>query len=465
VRRGLAPSLLAVSLAALSCASASGARSTGAPAALHVRYTVRFVPQPLALEVDLAFSGPARPFMFTRPGEVARVLVRTPRGERRLEVGADGRLALPADAVGLSYRYDTRRLTLHRVADLYTGAGGPEGFLLAGRSYLLRPRLADGVSAELRVEGADALLPWPAGPDGVWRLSGGALVDSGFHAFNGRRCVREVGGTRVEVALLGAPVKLSDDFLCDWVARSAKEAQTIRRPLPYPRLTVHLVPAASAEASVLGLLLWSEPPSLALTVGTHADEAAFARDWVALHELIHVLHPSFPGGPPWLSEGLSTYFTEVARMRSGRHTPAEGWRLLAEGFARGRAQAGDAALEEVVEGLRHGMYLPVYWAGALLCLELDLELRRATGGRSALEDVLERLVREGSTSTVQRFGEVVDELAGVPVFERVRARHAQGPALGRAPQILAYLGVQGEGDEVRLVDAPGAELRRAIGAD
>ncbi len=432
---------------------------------LHLDYAVRFIPAPLALEVEVRLTGPARPFLFTRPGEVAEVRVHTDDGEGLVPVRPDGRVNLPADARRLSYRYETGRLGLHRFGDLYTGVGDAHGLLVAGRSYLIRPRVADRVTATLRVEGASALLPWAPGEDGRSGVDGAALVDSGFHGFNGRRCTRTVETTTLEVALLGGPWRVSDDFLCDWVAKAAMEALTLRRPLPYARLTVHLVPAATDEASALGLLLWSAPPSLALTVGTGADEEAFARDWVALHELVHVLHPSFPGQPPWLSEGLSTYLTEVARMRSGRHSEEEGWGVLARGFAKGREEADGQTLEEAVEGLRRGVYLPVYWAGALLCLEVDVELRRATQNRHALEDVLEALLREGPSSTVNRFGEVVDALAGRPLFEEVLARHTEGQALARAQAVLSAMGIRSSGDGVTLEDAPLSQVRAAITAD
>ena len=460
------PHLLWVLLAAAGCTHfRGGPAQSEASRPLHADYVIRFVESPLALEVEVTLTGPSRPLLFTRPGEVAEVRVQTDNGEQVAPVRADGRVNLPEGARALRYRYETGRLGLHRFGDLYTGIGDANGLLVAGRSYLIRPRVADGVTATLRIEGADALLPWTPEDDGGYAFDGFALVDSGFHGFNGRRCTRTVEGTALEVALLGGSWRVSDDFLCVWVAQAAMETLTLQRPLPHERITVHLVPAATEDASALGLLLWSAPPSLALTAGTNAGEEAFAQDWVALHELVHVLHPSFPGQPPWLSEGLSTYLTEVARMRSGRHTPEEGWGVLARGFERGRADASDWTLEEAVEGLRRGVYLPVYWAGALICLEVDVELRRATGGQHALEDVLATLRREGGTSTVRRFGEVVDALAGQPLFDEVLERHSKGPVLARADALLRALGVRSSADGVTLEDAPFSHVREAISSD
>ncbi len=483
--------LIAALIAPLTGCAASRAAAQASPSserASHsekppLHYTVRFVPEARALEVDVdvrlpnASGEPEIYFMFTRPGGVQQVVARTSSGGERVSVpvGSDGRFELPPGTRAFSYRYHAPPYE-----DLYRGSGdGEGGLVVAGRNYLVRPRRAEGVTATLRIEGADALLPWSNPREEadaqLWQLDGEQLVDSGFHTFGGRRCTREVPGTRLWLSLVGPAHPEGDALLCDWIAAAAREALTIHRPFPYDRLTVHLVAEDSASPSSLGLLLWSEPPSLAVRYGVQARREAFARDWVAVHELVHVLHPSFPGGPPWLTEGLSTYFTELARARSGRHTELEAWTELANGFLGAREAAEGRDLDGVVRAMREGQYRAVYWAGALIALELDLELRRATNHERGLEDVLAALVKEGSTSTVEGFGETVDALAGRPVFREVLDRHERGgPALARTELLLGAVGVEATRDERQKAhtgtpaltfsadDDPRTALRRAV---
>src|SRR5690606_38583468 len=81
-----------------------------------------------------------------------------------------------------------------------------------------------------------------------------------------------------------------------------------------------------------------------------------------------------------------------------------------------------------------------YWGGALLALELDLELRRGSAGRVGLSEVLWRL-RGRPTVTLGEFGRAVDEVAGAPLWRAVARAHLQGQALARAPALPGALGL------------------------
>lgn len=449
------------------CASQSPAqrpadfKSPFVPLALD--YDVAYSRSPHLIEVRVTLDGPARDFMFTQRGYVDEVIATVPGGERSLSVERDGRVVVPAGTTALRYRYDIRRFPLFRMADLYTGAGEAGSFLVAGRAYLIRPRVADQVIATLRFRGVDVLTPWSPLEDGNYRVRGSDLVDSGFHSFGGRRCEAQVPGGKIVMAIHQGELRVSDSFLCEWIRRSALEVLTVRPELPHDRVAVHLVPGWGSAPSPLGLMLHSAPPSLAIVVGARAEEQAFTDDWVAVHELLHLLHPSFMGDAPWVTEGLATYYTEVARMRAGRLSEDEGWRRLAEGFARGRDEAEGRTLDESVAALRQGVYLPVYWAGALIALELDVAIRETTSNRASLDDVLTRLLSRGSAASLAELKDAVDAIAGTPVFEPVLARHREGPVLRDTSSVLRRLGVIVEGEGVRLTDdGEQSDLRKRL---
>lgn len=469
IRPGFSLMALAALLGALCSCLPVGARPLPPreePGAL--RYHVTFVREPQhALEVGILRVGEGAPldFLFTQPGGVERVRVFGRDGsEQELTVSADGHVLLPPGTRSLRYRYplETRSRGVH--AGLFTGMGEGDAWHVAGRAWLLRPRtVTPALRAELVVAGVDALLPWAPDASGVYRLRGEDLVDSGFHGFGGRRCTVRLPGAVLEVAVLGQLSRMDDAALCAWIHQSAGEVLTVRHSFPYPRVTVRLVPVPGREDPVpFGMVLWSSPPSISLLVGQDAAPASFTRDWVAVHELLHLAHPIILPRVAWLSEGLATYYTELARARSGRQTPERAWTELLAGFARARRAVGTRTMEDIVT--RGDSYLGTYWTGALVALHLDVELRRVTGNTRGLDEVLERLAASGPVTTFDAFGAAVDAIAGRPLFHEVLSRHLPRPAFAELEPLLEALGVEPAPDGVELGSARDSPLREAMEA-
>lgn len=432
-----------------------------------LRYHVTYVREPEhALDVELVRTREEAPkdFLFTQPGGVSGVHAFTGEGAAHdVPVAKEGRVLVPPGTRFLRYRYPLDARIREKGPSLFAGMGEGDARHVAGRAWLLRPRtVTPSLRAELRVEGVEALLPWEPDAGGVYRLRGEDLVDSGFHGFGGRRCTVRPRGAVVEVSLLGRPSRVDDVTLCAWVRQATEEVLTVRRTFPYPRVIVHLLSVPGrAEPSSFGMVLWSSPPSISLLVGQEASPASFSRDWVAVHEFLHLTHPTFVPRVAWLSEGLATYYTEVARARSGRQTPERAWTELLAGFSRARADVGTRTMEDVVT--RGDSSLGTYWTGALFALHLDVELRRATGNQHGLDAVLERLAESGSTATFDGFGAAVDVIAGRPLFHALLSRHLSRPAFAEREALLEALGVVPGTESVELGPARDSPLREALG--
>ncbi len=431
-----------------------------------LRYHVTYVREPEhALEVELSRTREDAPrdFLFSQPGGVSRVRVIGQEGAGvELPVSAQGRVLVPPGTRSLRYLYPLDARIREEGPGLFSGMGEGDARHVAGRAWLLRPyRVTPTLRAELVVEGVDALLPWESEANGVYRLRGSDLVDSGFHGFGGRRCTVRPPGAVLEVMVLGRMSRMDDAALCAWVHQAADEVLTVRRAFPYPRVTVRLVPLPEREdPPPFGMVLWSSPPSISLLVGQDAPPDAFTRDWVAVHELLHLAHPPILPRVAWLSEGLATYYTELARARSGRQTPARAWAELLAGFARGRDAVGSRTMEDVVT--RGDSYLGTYWTGALFALHLDVELRRISGNARGLDDVLERLAESGPTTTFEAFGLAVDAIAGRPLFHPLLARHLPRSAFAEQGALLEALGVEPGADGIEFTNAPDSQLREAL---
>jgi hypothetical protein len=433
------------------------------PASL--RYTVTYVREPEhALDVEVVRGDDApREFLFTQPGGVHTVQAYSRTGEVQVLQAGDGAVTVPSDTRILRYRYslDARRRG-RRWWDFSSGMKtGEDALLIAGRSWLIRPRVAEpDQRVELSVQGADVLLPWPPGPDGVYRVTGEDLVDSGFQAFGGRRCQAQLPDAVMDVAILGTLTHVEDAQICEWLRQRGEEVRHIRRNFPHPRISVNVYPVPGREdANVFGMVMWSTPPSVALLVGQDTRLEALNQDWTALHELLHLTHPSFNPRTPWISEGLATYFTEIARSRSGRKPAKDAWAEMVHGFTRSRARSSGQTMQELIDDSDPP---GIYWLGAFFSLRLDVALRRATHNQRGLPDVLELLATQGSTSTVGAYGAAVDAVAGKPIFDALLAEDLHRPAFAGLEGLLEDLGVKPIPGGVKLQPARDSVLREAL---
>lgn len=430
-----------------------------------LRYNVTYVHEPepgIDVEVVRVHDAP-QDFLFTDGGGVATVEAYDEAGGVQELPVREGQVIVPSSTRFLRYHYplgEGRRSRRRRWGS-FGGMGEGDAWLIAGKAWLIRPRVADpDMQVELSMQGKDVLLPWQPGPGGLYHLKADDLVDSGIHGFGGRRCQAKLSDAVMEVAIEGQMAHVTDEQLCDWLRQTGEEVRKIRRDFPYPRITVVVYPVPGRdEANVFGMVMWSSPPSVALLVGQDTTLDALSEDWVALHEMLHLTHPAILPRTPWISEGLATYLTEIARSRAGRHSAERSWEELLDGFQRGRRQAHGRTTEEMID---EDEPPGIYWVGAWLALRIDVELRRATGNQKGLEDVLELLATQGSTATVASYGAAVDAVAGRPLFDALLAEELRQPAFAGLEGLLQTLGVTPTPGGVKLHPARDSMLREAL---
>lgn len=308
--------------------------------------------------------------------------------------------------------------------------------------------MADGIgSAEARVElprGSGLSAPWTplrstdatrryrierTPPDWLARVAIGRLDETTIG----------LPGGRLHVAIAGTIEAAPRERLLAWLRRVGAAATSAFGRLPLPDVQVLVVPVgAQRGAVVFGQSTRGEGNGLALFVDPSQDAPAFARDWVAIHELSHLFHPHLGARGAWLAEGLATYLQDILRARAGLLAPAQAWTGLADGYARGRrATARDASttLEDASLAMeRTHDYGRVYWSGAAYWLAVDLELRRA--GRPGIDDALRRFAAcclpSAQPWTPQAFVERLDALAGTDVYAK---RWREYRALRRFPDV------------------------------
>jgi hypothetical protein len=424
-------------------------------------------PDSLAVEIEVEGACPAH---WVVAGNLPRRLRSDNQRGKRSKVALEhGQVELAPDVRRIRYTCpvvaNVRKRGHH---SLERGAGERGSYMLEGSAYLLVPRgLPPGSTISVRYKGLEALLPWVL-TKGRVVLEPHDLNNLGHHGFGLRRHTLEVGEGRLEVGVVAGELACDDKLLCAWLRQAAQEVVSARPQgsAPHPRLQVLLVPApGTAEVSPFGRVLWSRPQSVALYIGQHADAGELHDDWTAVHELSHTLHPRIVPHATWLTEGVATYYQTLTRIRSGRRSADAMWGAMAWGLRDGQDHGGRRSLRYLSKHLHElHAYGPVYWGGAFLMFELDLELRRQSRGSASLDCVLKRALARGRPLNVEEFGQVVDEVAGQPLWRRVSEAHLDGPLLERGSALLELIGYDAGGKDLAPTrEDPRLQLRSRLG--
>lgn len=341
---------------------------------------------------------------------------------------------------------------------------GP-AWLFHDSTFLLR---LDEADAEYRVkfvlpEGVSTAAPWPREADGTYVVSPNQFDMGSYVALGKLRELKTVQleGFSVRLTLVDEPKRATDEQLINWVVNALRTHGTFFKGSPTNgKLPIHVVLAGvnSEDAGVFGSVLRRGEPSVMLLFGKQAT-SGFDTDWVAVHELFHLGNPATKGRYPWLTEGFTSYYTEVLRARSGAKTENEAWATMAESFRDYCAPSWGRSLGEASRTLgQNHDYLRVYWGGACLAFRVDVAIRQKSKGARSLDDVMREL----------RVGEPLDEDGVVAALDaaagsKVASGHLNEKKRLEIEPLLKDLGIGAvNGDSVKLSDAPLAAIRKAI---
>jgi hypothetical protein len=272
-----------------------------------------------------------------------------------------------------------------------------------------------------------------------------------------------VKGGSIKVAFAPGPLALSRKRILDWIAASAESVAVYygRFPVDSARLLVIPIEGRGVRS---GTTYAFRGAAIKLRIGELSEEAHLIRDWVLVHEMVHLAFPSVDERHHWIEEGLATYVEGVARVQAGKLNEDEVWSGLVDGLPKGLPQAGDHGLDHTPTWGR------TYWGGALFCLLADVEIRKQTANRKGLQDALRGILAAGGNMEVHwpitKAFQAGDAATGVsvlvPQYERMKDR----PVDVDLPDLWRRLGVAvSRRDVVYQKDAPLAAIRRAITAN
>ncbi|MBL8913040.1 MAG: hypothetical protein JNM17_20260 [Archangium sp.] len=379
----------------------------------------------------------------------------------------------------LKYTVSLSRLRRFRDDPDFAAELGP-AWLFHDSTFLLR---LDGADAEFKVkfvlpQGISTAAPWPQEADGTYTVSV-AQFDVGSYVALGKlrtlgTVTLEPGHFPVRITLVDEAKKATDAQLISWVTKALETHATFFNGSPtLGKLPIHVVLAgvSSSDAGVFGSVLRRGEPSVMLLFGKNAT-GGFDSDWVSVHELFHIGNPPTRGRFPWLTEGFTTYYTEILRARSGTKSENAAWATLAESFRDYCAPNGRSLSELSATLGQHWEYQRVYWGGACLAFRLDVAIRQKSKGTRSLDDVMREL-RVGEKLDEEEMIAALDRAAGSKVAASLPNGVAPGGlASGHLNEkkrldiepLLKDLGIGAvSGDSVKLSDdAPLAKMRKAM---
>jgi len=277
----------------------------------------------------------------------------------------------------------------------------------------------------------------------------------------------DVPGAQVRLAALGGLTDDQNEKFRMWIKESVLAVASVFGSFPQSQPQVLVIPVGRRREATLGAqVIRGGGMAVILMVDENRPLEEFTSDWTATHEFSHMLFPYISSRDRWLSEGLASYYQNVLRARNGRLTETQAWQKLYEGFRRGeKGTHGGSLAQATRDGWRSTMR--VYWSGAALMLQADMQLRETSGGRQSLDTALQSLsyccMKNGRTWRAKEMFAKLDELTSTKIFSALYDQHVHAESFPDMRSTWQHLGINTRRNQVSLnEDAPLAEVRTAI---
>jgi predicted metalloprotease with PDZ domain len=307
-------------------------------------------------------------------------------------------------------------------------------------TWMLRPEPMGDALVQVHVGGANQarfVTGLRADGAGGYAMQARELGEASYGAFGSfRRADLALPGATLRVAFLGAPVRLGDAGVLEWIRKAASCETRVFGRFPVDA-TVFVVPVSDTDGVVFGRVMSLSGASVVLLFGSATTADSQRDDWVVVHEFFHLGTPSFVGEGHWLEEGLATYYEPILRTRCGWTSEKQLWKHFGTEMERGLRHDGDPASLEDRDDIDG-----TYWGGALFALLADVRIREATHNVHSLDDVIRAVLAQAGDSThgarVADFIRIGDAVTGTDALSRiyeswaVRGENADLPALWRS---------------------------------
>ena len=125
-----------------------------------------------------------------------------------------------------------------------------------------------------------------------------------------------IAGSQLDVIIRDKVLLSKRDRLLDWVSYSAQVVHHYYGRFPVDKVRVKME-VTDGNRVRFGQAFGGDSPSLRLVVGEDITADVLRRDWIMVHEMVHLAMTNVPRNQRWLLEGLATYIESIARAQLG----------------------------------------------------------------------------------------------------------------------------------------------------
>ena len=269
-----------------------------------------------------------------------------------------------------------------------------------------------------------------------------------------------VNGATLHVGFAPGELALPQATVLAWIAHSAKAVTTYYGHFPVASARILIVPVDGK--GMRGGTTWAyRGAAIRIVLGRDSSEDDLTRDWMLVHEMVHLALPDVGEQHRWLSEGLATYVEPIARAQAGDLSAAAIWGAMLRDMHKGLPQAGDQGLDNTHSWGR------TYWGGAMFCLLADIEIRKQSGNRLGVQDAMRGVLAAGgnheSDWPIERVLATADKATGLNVLSELYAKMSRQPITPDLDGFWRDLGIKLVGDQVSFDDSQSlAQARKAL---
>jgi hypothetical protein len=269
-----------------------------------------------------------------------------------------------------------------------------------------------------------------------------------------------IDGSQIEVSIRDSVLLSKQEMLLEWIKYSAQIVHQYYDRFPVDHLQIKLE-VAGGFAVRFGQAFGGESPRLRVVIGEDINPDRLRKDWIMVHEMVHLAMADVPRSNRWLLEGLATYVESIARAQQNYLTEDFVWNGFINRMPQGLPADGDEGLD----------YTPTwgrtYWGGAIFCLLADIEIRKLTNNHMSLRDALRGILSDGysmkADATVMQIFKSGDAATGVPVLVELYQKMRADPVPVDLSALWLELGVSSLNDQVVYsANAPLAYVRERM---
>ena len=232
----------------------------------------------------------------------------------------------------------------------------------------------------------------------------------------------QIDNAQLDVIIRDVILLSKKDRLLEWVGYSAQAVHHYYGRFPVDKVRIAME-VTDGNRVRFGQAFGGESPSLRIVVGEDITSDVLRRDWIMVHEMVHLAMADVPRNQRWLLEGLATYVESIARAQVGHLSEEFVWNGFVSRMHQGLPTSGDQGLDHTPTWGR------TYWGGALFCMLADVEIRKLSNNKKSLRDALRGILNDGysmrASSDAMQIFEAGDRATGYPVlvnmYKKMRA--------------------------------------------